>query len=1146
MSFSSSNNNNSDKAARAYAAIKAQLSQFDDNDNNYNNNSYHNDESTIMDIDHTMNQFSTLTQNQLLSSSKKKNMVVDDDNSEQKINYEDNTNSHNVDNNNNNNFGHDDDDMMDEYNDYNNIDNDNFMNMPNSESLDGDYRPYYEAITAFLNNSNNNNGNNNNEINKRLKATQLQFMNRLMRSNYDRSTLLQQNDDDMEYVSTTRHLENEGHFWSLLSYLLDNNDNNNKDTLDFLLWDDDKNKNTNNNMNRMIDHFINDVVNENTTVDPASMVHIIQSYFEDEDNDDHHNNNNISLPSIVKRRQIILSWIESCHNRSMINGHDHYNTIQNKTKDSNNHNIMWKDTLSAFKKNLNTSMNKITSFHPDAPMIFKMKQSSNLRNVDPLYGNDGSNETYLLSTCLSLMKAGRFNDALECCRDFGQPWRTAVWDGNGPHGYQNVIEYNEDDDIVGTDKDNNTKRIRIGNPQRSLWKRSVWKASEAMNSLLISKATNDTTGGSNHQSKQMIASGSLVYEAAITSILADDVTTALMNPILKNHWMDLVWVYYRGKQSRFMEEVYCFHNAARRSLARTSSPKDNLLEGTEYEEEEKEQLVCTADVKNTNDAFFLSELDTECANRAGTDDQDLFWRPGMCSFLSSLERVENYLIGVMKSLLENAAEAEKLQDDTYFTADDDVMLRFLYHLIFLLETLISDNEDLGEFRDNVIMSFHDDLLQLYIKRLTRHKSLWKYTCSYASLLPLDDMIDTLTNFWMTSIHDDQSRRVIVTQARECLSTGLDLDILRKVVRGRISMVPTEGGSTLLKSFPSALMKGTNGTIDKKISQDDLQKMHSIQWLCMYNEHFADALVCVNMLLRQFLLQVDQENNDGEIRDWVDDVKLRAAMIFKNKFLSHDFIDKAMNGGGIDGGENIDEDGSNKMSPGELEDSLKEFQSIGSFFEAHSAYVAWKEAILSLPAEVDFHSEANFTEGTLESEISMKMDKRNYINKKRKNALALIKVADVAHNKMVDLMTSEGGFLNSKSELGVHSLGEVRERTAQLKTLQSKCLQHMFFLTYSVLTETAKWMNEFVEDIRRLFQDEALDILSRIHMIQDEDDELDYPFLPETWHTKASKIFDIINENIQVTKSFGTDEIEYLQSLMSETDKYLEECRGRVM
>eukprot|EP00957_Ditylum_brightwellii_P023395 1765428-Ditylum_brightwellii.AAC.1 len=49
----------------------------------------------------------------------------------------------------------------------------------------------------------------------------------------------------------------------------------------------------------------------------------------------------------------------------------------------------------------------------------------------------------------------------------------------------------------------------------------------------------------------------------------------------------------------------------------------------------------------------------------------------------------------------------------------------------------------------------------------------------------------------------------------------------------------------------------------KVLPSDARKMGSIHWLC-YNSHYAgDALLCANMLLRQFMLEMEEEETEEE-------------------------------------------------------------------------------------------------------------------------------------------------------------------------------------------------------------------------------------------------------------------------------------------
>ena len=156
---------------------------------------------------------------------------------------------------------------------------------------------------------------------------------------------------------------------------------------------------------------------------------------------------------------------------------------------------------------------------------------------------------------------------------------------------------------------------------------------------------------------------------------------------------------------------------------------------------------------------------------------------------------------------------------------------------------------------------------------------------------------------------------------------------------------------------------------------------------------------------------------------------------------------------------------------------------------------------------------------------------------------MIKIADASYVKMMELL--EGGFLYSlPTEAGVvFNLDEIRQRSEEMNAIRSKCLPVAVFLTYRILTETAHWMNEFVEDIIHVFKDDAYDVLCRIHMVET-DNESKSPYLPECWHSRASLLVDVINRDATLAACFSKEDIDYLQSLMDETATHLKQCEER--
>jgi hypothetical protein len=382
-------------------------------------------------------------------------------------------------------------------------------------------------------------------------------------------------------TQSTYACEMEGHVWSLLDRLtigdaiaadsaiaadvpMDQTDAMEPELPCMILWDEHHVQNSHH--ANLIQEWIQTLTRDYQSLDSVALTDVFDSCLRGE------HELGASLPYLTQRRQLILDWIESCHNRSVMECYP----VTSKER------IMWKDTLDHLSSSYGygrSNSGKVSSIHPDAPLILREESKSiglaSNATVQPLYGNDESRDIVLLSACLSLMKAGRYSDVLEKCREFGQPWRVAAWSGNEVFG---VVTVQDEMNDVGNETVG--RSVKIGNPKRMLWKRNMWHVSQGMHNILLQ--TSGSMGGA-ASAKGMLASGSVAYEAAISAILADDTNAALENPILKRNWMDLVWVYFKGQQSRFMEQVYHSHNNIRRD---NGDGDHSFLEGTEFEKEE--------------------------------------------------------------------------------------------------------------------------------------------------------------------------------------------------------------------------------------------------------------------------------------------------------------------------------------------------------------------------------------------------------------------------------------------------------------------------------------------------------------------------------------------------------------------------------
>ena len=98
--------------------------------------------------------------------------------------------------------------------------------------------------------------------------------------------------------------------------------------------------------------------------------------------------------------------------------------------------------------------------------------------------------------------------------------------------------------------------------------------------------------------------------------------------------------------------------------------------------------------------------------------------------------------------------------------------------------------------------------------------------------------------------------MILRQAREHFEERLDLVILRYIVRmafhsDLVTFRVDELDVVFCLGTEWAMDSTSDATLESMIASNDEVKIHSIQSLYFRNEHYADALVCANMLIREF-------------------------------------------------------------------------------------------------------------------------------------------------------------------------------------------------------------------------------------------------------------------------------------------------------
>ena len=1082
--------------------------------------------------------------------------------------------------------------------------------------LDANYRPYHDALLSLLSSSASPSTSTSIPVSKdRTRKAQLQYMERIMTSAYARSsnlgdTLYEHKNRIADSSSsntgsssnsksgsaleqTKQQLEQEGHFWALLSKLLaeqqqqqQQQQDTNQGQVQGLVEAQDTHTHpdlllykapTNINIERDTNSFIEKLVGNYGHLDPANMTILVQTCLEEgvglDIFDEHELDTTMSMksmyiPTIVQRRQIILDWIQTCHNRG-ISGLDIDDMCKSNSK-SNSNKVMWKDTIerldqaqhsflssAAGYESASSGERKVGEFHPDAPFLVHDNNKSNSSSGEmlPLYGNDNEREVELLRNCLLLIKAGRMSDALELCTLMGQPWRAAAWDGNAAHGYIDMGNGDDNDNAdsggagmgmvtaMDEEKEGNWNvatiertRTQVGNSARALWKRNMWEVSASISTMLQSHIIDGN--------RNINVNESIRYEAAITAILADDTQTASSNPIF-NNWMDLVWVFYRGHQARFTELIFNAHNNARRCGKGDDNINVNVskypFEGTEFAKEEMDQLACTAEMSRVEEGAFLTRLIRSSTASASATHGMGEMNKCITAFLIGAQDVQQYLKSTMDALI-RVAESDGSGPVGMSQEEYEPLVRFIVHLALFFDSFCIKDRTGAEtstssFYSTGVAPRRNPLVLAYLQQLMEQKPLWEFTPLYASLLSEEELIGSCSEFWSTSIFEEKDRRMILRQAREHFEEGLDLLILRDIVRMTfhsdletfcvdeldvVSWLGTERAMDNTSAF--------DATLESMIASNDVVKMHSIQWLCFHNEHYADALVCANMLIRNFLLSLPTQKED-ELNDWTDNINLYTAKVFQSRFIPSDIENVAM--------ASITDENTE-----DAEDHVTEYGALVQFLDAHNAFQNWKEFVEENSPLVSFARDTSFVESTVESNVAMNMEIMRYVKKKKKRAQQLVKLAEAAKDILMEVLQYDDGWLyiggesydSNGNALGMSELtGEASQRRIEMQLIRCKVIPVVVSLAFKVCHSTALWMDEFAKDVFDSFGDSAFEVLPRI-TDKDffEDNGVINPFQASTWHQSSLLLANTVASiDTRIAESMSKDDLSAFMNCMAE-------------
>eukprot|EP00934_Nitzschia_sp_Nitz4_P003217 Nitzschia sp. Nitz4//scaffold15_size197535//127748//130735//NITZ4_001591-RA/size197535-processed-gene-0.82-mRNA-1//-1//CDS//3329537754//3207//frame0 len=573
-----------------------------------------------------------------------------------------------------------------------------------------------------------------------------------------------------------------------------------------------------------------------------------------------------------------------------------------------------------------------------------------------------------------------------------------------------------------------------GNPARFLWKRRVWKQSRRWSAAMLDPTTKN-------QAPEL--------EAAISSVLSNDLQTSLGNVHLRT-WSQAMGVAWLALWNRTQDELLHQHNQQRRRHQQDNN-LGGPMDGTQYLSQEEEHLQSTFQLSNLTDTQLLGFLTSSpFMELRGTGP----YEQAMMAFCIGATQVARFCETVAESL-----HKADLSDTTLG------QLRFVTHLLLFLESLQVSTTPIVV---NGVSEHKNRVLFQYIQGLETRPELWNLVALYVSLLSQEQMLEWYPSM-LSKVTVESERKSMLHQMQE-LFPHLVLPVLRKTVRWTL-------GSTK--------------------ASDEL-KFHAIQWLLYQEAHAGDALICANILLRDFF-----DNNEDD--------KLETAMTFLENHLPDELEERAS--------QSIANTGDALAK--QVQDAGTEYLSFSAYLEAYRTFGKWKDILTQTPtvirdtiAGVDI----NRLQPT-EQEIYHQRSVREWTKIKEKNFQLVLEAAEQARTELHDVLTYPGGWL-SLDELPKGASQEEKTRQEQIQSIRSRYLVVAVGLYMQVCESTASWLSRSLDDTSWLSREENLEMFKS--------------YKPDVWYQRALDVATLVaDDRYGIHQAIDPDDLKEILAKLAE-------------
>jgi hypothetical protein len=333
---------------------------------------------------------------------------------------------------------------------------------------------------------------------------------------------------------------------------------------------------------------------------------------------------------------------------------------------------------------------------------------------------------------------------------------------------------------------------------------------------------------------------------------------------------------------------------------------------------------------------------------------------------------------------------------------------------------------------------------------------------------------------------------------------------------------------LAVSSSSSSSSDNNTTTNVIMDDDDDTKCQSIQWLLHHDEHYGDALICSNILLRDFFLN---EQDD----------KMETAMIFVEEHLPDELLERA--GQLKPTFDTLDP----TLYTTKVDNARSEHLAFLSYLDAYRTFGKWKDVLSeNPPTSGTSTSSTSTTDGvdltrltSTETKIAQHRMVKDWIRQKKQKCQTVLDAAEQARTVLTNVLTHPGGWLSTDDEQEqeqyntLYGTGddENTTRLQEIAEIRARYLVLAVNLYHQVCEDTASWMSRSLDDasLVHLTRDEALQHLEK---------DNDHPqplFAPAFWYQQALDLAIMVASDAHgIHKAFGSLELQEFMAKLAET------------